>query len=96
VLRTLQPSAGFTYSPSAPAGSKVSALRLNGTAIDPAATYRLTTNDFLANGSDGSTLLRQGTDRATAPGFDIDALENYLTAKSPLASAATNRITRLA
>ena len=27
-------------------------MRLNGVPIDPAATYRVTTNDFLANGGD--------------------------------------------
>ena len=32
-------------------------LALNGTPIDPAATYRVTTNDFLANGGDGFTNL---------------------------------------
>ena len=70
-----------------PAGSKVSALALNGTPIDPAATYRVTTNDFLANGGDGFTDLTGGTGRTTAPGFDVDALVAYLGAgpRSPRA-----------
>jgi 5'-nucleotidase len=95
VQRILQPSASltYTYSASAPAGSKVSALALNGTPIDPAATYRVTTNDFLANGGDGFTLLTGGTDRTTAPGFDIDALVAYLGANSPVAPGPANRIT---
>ena len=49
-------------------------MALNGTPIDPAATYRVTTNDFLANGGDGFTNLTAGTNRITAPGFDVDAL----------------------
>ena len=54
------------------------ALQLNGVPIDPAASYRVTTNDFLANGGDGFTNLTAGTDRTTAPGFDVDALTAYL------------------
>ena len=93
--RILQPSNGLTYSwsASAPAGSKVSALSLNGVPIDPAATYRVTTNDFLANGGDGFTNLALGTDRTTAPGFDVDALTAYLGAGAPVAPGLANRIT---
>jgi 5'-nucleotidase len=95
--RILQPSAGLTYSwsASAPAGSKVTNLALNGTPIDPAATYRVTTNDFLANGGDGFTNLTAGTDRTTAPGFDVDALTAYLGAGTPIAPTEANRITAL-
>ncbi len=70
-------SAGFTYSYSTSAagrGPKVSNIALNGVPIDPAASYQVTTNDFLANGGDGFTNLTRGTGRVTAPGFDVDAL----------------------
>ncbi|MBG0563258.1 bifunctional metallophosphatase/5'-nucleotidase [Actinoplanes aureus] len=92
--RILQVSAGLTYtwSASAAPGSKVSNLALNGTPIDPAANYLVTTNDFLANGGDGFTNLTQGTGRVTAPGFDVDALVAYL-ATGPIAPGPANRIT---
>ncbi|MCW2762763.1 MAG: 5-nucleotidase [Marmoricola sp.] len=92
--KILQVSAGFTYtySSSAPLGSKVSNLVLNGTPIDPAATYRVTSNDFLANGGDGFTQLAAGTNRAVAPGFDVDALASYLAA-GVVAPGPANRIT---
>ena len=96
--RILQPSAGFTYTYSASAapGAKVSAMALNGTPIDPAATYRITTNDFLANGGDGFTNLTAGTDRVTAPGFDVDALTAYLGGPTaPIAPGPANRITAI-
>jgi 5'-nucleotidase len=95
--RILQVSAGFAYAydRSLPAGSRVSGLTLNGTPIDPATTYRVTTNDFLANGGDGFTNLSKGTDRTTAPGFDVDALVAYL-AKGPVAPGPANRITGVA
>jgi 5'-nucleotidase len=94
--RILQVSAGLTYSwdSTAPAGSKVTALALNGTPIDPAAAYQVTTNDFLANGGDGFTNLTRGTGRTTAPGFDVDALVAYLGAGAPVAPGPANRITR--
>ena len=95
--KILQVSVGFTYtySASGPLGSKVSALALNGTPIDPAASYRVTTNDFLANGGDGFGNLTGGTDRTTAPGFDIDALVAYLGAGAPVGPGPADRITLL-
>ncbi|MER5333472.1 bifunctional metallophosphatase/5'-nucleotidase [Micromonospora sp. NPDC002717] len=95
--RILQVSAGLTYSydTTAPAGSRVSALALDGVPVDPAASYRVTTNDFLANGGDGFTELRAGTGRSTAPGFDVDALIAYLGAGEPVAPGPADRITRL-
>jgi 5'-nucleotidase len=90
-------SAGLTYSydRTVALGSRVSALALNGTAIDPAASYRVTTNDFLANGGDGFTNMKAVTERTTAPGFDIDALVAYLGAGAPVAPGPANRITLL-
>src|SRR5258707_15176178 len=80
--RILQVSAGFTYTytfnATVPAGNRISEMKLNGVAIDPAASYRVTTNDFLANGGDAFTALTGGTDKATAPGFDVDALVAYI------------------
>jgi 5'-nucleotidase len=95
--KVLQVSAGLTYSWSGTAalGSKVSDLKLNGTPIDPAAGYRVSTNDFLANGGDGFSTLTAATNRTTAPGFDIDALVAYLGAGAPVAPGPANRITRL-
>ncbi|BAL85931.1 putative 5'-nucleotidase [Actinoplanes missouriensis 431] len=92
--RILQVSAGLTYtwSASAAPGSKVSNLALNGTPIDPATNYLVTTNDFLANGGDGFSNLTQGTGRVTAPGFDVDALVAHL-ATGPIAPGPANRIT---
>jgi 5'-nucleotidase len=54
----------------------------------------VSTNDFLANGGDGFTRLTAGTDRATAPGFDVDALVAYLGGHSPVSPPTPDRITR--
>ena len=95
-VRILQVSAGFTYTydTTRPAGDRVLNMALGGVPIDPAGTYRVTTNDFLANGGDGFTNLTLGTNRVTAPGFDVDALVAYIGANSPVAPGPANRITR--
>jgi 5'-nucleotidase len=94
--RILQVSAGltYTYNSTQPAGSRISDVKLNGVPIDPALTYRVTTNDFLANGGDGFTELKGGSARATAPGFDVDALVAYLGA-GPVSPGPMNRITKV-
>ncbi len=95
--RILQVSKGFAYSynTTAPAGSRVTNITLNGTPLDLAASYKVTSNDFLANGGDGFTTLTKGTGRVTAPGFDVDALTAHLGAGAPVAPGPQNRITKL-
>ncbi|WP_027341724.1 bifunctional metallophosphatase/5'-nucleotidase [Hamadaea tsunoensis] len=96
--RILQVSKGFTYTYTASAalGSRISDVKLNGVALDPAANYQVTTNDFLANGGDGFTNLKLGAGRTTAPGFDVDALTAYIAGNSPVAPGTADRITKVA
>jgi 5'-nucleotidase len=95
--RILQISAGFTYARNAAApvcADKVSGLTLNGQAIVPATTYRVTMNNFLAGGGDGFTVFNQGTN-ALGGAQDIDALKDYFTSFLPAAvpNPPVNRIT---
>jgi 5'-nucleotidase len=95
--RILQVSSGFSYSWTAasPKGSKVSDMTLNGAPISPTATYRVTANNFLADGGDGFTVLKDGTDRLVQPNLgDVDAFQAYLKAKDAVAPGPQNRITR--
>jgi 5'-nucleotidase len=96
--RILQVSNGFTYSydTTRALGDRISNMQLNGVAIDPAASFRVSTNDFVANGGDNFSNATVGTDRVTAPGFDVDSLVAYLGAHSPVAPGPGNRITKLA
>ncbi|MEA1070938.1 bifunctional metallophosphatase/5'-nucleotidase [Sphingomonas sp. LY160] len=75
----LLPSKGFffSYDLSRPTGQRIVTMALNGKSIDPAATYRVTVNNFMASGGDNFTVLAQGTD-ATDAGSDVEALEAYL------------------
>ncbi|MFI9494295.1 bifunctional metallophosphatase/5'-nucleotidase [Streptomyces halstedii] len=71
-------------------------IRLNGEAIDPAKTYRVAMNEFLAGGGDGFAALGAGTNKLVGPS-DLDVFNDYLaahsTATAPLAPPAADRIT---
>ena len=87
----------YTYSAGGPACAKVDAasLRINGVVVDPAASYRITVNSFLADGGDQFYALRNGTSRLGGA-VDTDAFEAYLRANpAGVAPGARNRITRL-
>ena len=76
---TLVPSANFSFSYdlSRPRANRIVAMRLNGKAIDPAATYRVVVNNFLASGGDAYSVLIEGSGSFDA-GLDLDALEAWL------------------
>lgn len=76
---------GYAYSGAAPAGAKVIAdsVRIAGQPLDPVATYRITTNNFLASGGDGFTVFTEGSDTTVGP-TDLDAIETFLRDKPPL------------
>jgi 5'-nucleotidase len=94
--RILQVSNGFTYSWSASGAAceKVdpASIMINGVVVDPAASYRVTVNSFLADGGDNFAVLRSGSDRLGGD-VDTDALENYLTIFAPVSPGPQNRIT---
>lgn len=96
--RILQVSTGFTYaySESAATGSKIdpASMMLNGVPLDMNAVYRVTVNNFLADGGDNFSVLAEGTDRLGGA-QDLDALEAYLTAFSPVPPGPQNRINQL-
>ncbi|HWD04622.1 MAG TPA: bifunctional metallophosphatase/5'-nucleotidase [Amycolatopsis sp.] len=82
----------YTYSASAPVGSRVSYLTVNGTPVDPAATFRVSVNNFLAAGGDGFSEFTKGTDLTGGP-VDLDALIAYLGAHPGVAPPPADRIT---
>ncbi|MEO3429032.1 bifunctional UDP-sugar hydrolase/5'-nucleotidase [Pelagibius sp. CAU 1746] len=50
----------MTWSRKAAPGARVTSVSVNGKPLDPAATYTVATNDFLAKGGDGYTVFTQG------------------------------------
>jgi 5'-nucleotidase len=83
--KTLQISAGLKYEtaaiPASPTpeqcAAQIGAISINGTAIDPAGSYRVTMNNFLATGGDGFTVFNSGTD-VLGGAQDIDSFAAYL------------------
>ena len=81
-------SKGFAFSYDPPqrsaTGSTRTASPLNGEVIDPAATYRIVTNSFLADGGDSFSVFTEGTNRIGG-GDDLAAFIDYLGANAPVA-----------
>ncbi|MFH9268299.1 bifunctional metallophosphatase/5'-nucleotidase [Streptomyces sp. NPDC017546] len=98
--KILQVSRGLTYTldltKSGADRVVADSIKLNGEAIDPARTYRVAMNEFLAGGGDGFPALGQGTNKLVGAS-DLDLFNAYLaahsTASTPLAPPATDRIT---
>lgn len=98
--KILQVSKGLTYTldltKTGAARVSAASIKLNGEAIDPAKTYRVAMNEFLAGGGDGFPALALGTNKLVGPS-DLDLFNAYLAAHSTaaalLAPPATDRIT---
>ena len=94
-------SGGFTYDLAktivggACTSVTVSNVRLNGVALDPVASYKVTVNNFLADGGDGFTTFGTIATPRLEGGNDLQALVNYLGAFSPVAPPPTNRVNEL-
>lgn len=89
--RIMQPSASLSYAFTPAAGwttasttvrntacnwVDASSIKINGVVVDPAASYRVTVNNFMATGGDNYIEFKQGTN-LLGGAVDIDALEAY-------------------
>lgn len=73
-------------------GVSVTNMTLNGVPVDPAATYLVTTNNFLADGGDNFGVFREVPVQARiGGGDDLVALTDYL-ATGPIAPAPVDRV----
>ncbi|MFK0217211.1 bifunctional metallophosphatase/5'-nucleotidase [Streptomyces vinaceus] len=97
--KILQVSKGFTYTlDMTKTGADrivVDSVKLNGAAIDPAKTYRVAMNEFLAGGGDGFTVLKDHKNKLVGVP-DLEAFNAYLaksTQAAPIAPPAADRIT---
>lgn len=86
----------FTYDPTQPVGSRVTSVTLasTGRPLDPGASYRVVTNDYMFGGGDEYTSFKQGTNPVDYSAELLsDALVAYLKARSPLTQGIEGRIT---
>jgi 5'-nucleotidase len=69
----------FTVDPSAPVGARVGDVVLeDGTPVHPDSTYTVVTNNFMAQGGDGYTMLRDVPDVQNTRLVDLDVFVDYL------------------
>lgn len=73
-----------TADPTAPTGSRITSVRINGQLIDPAKTYTVSTLSFLAAGGDNFRAFTQGSYVDTGL-LDAQLWRDYLAASSPVA-----------
>jgi 5'-nucleotidase len=96
--RILQVSNGFAYEwkeKGTPCDNvDPGSIQIGGLTVDPAASYRVTVNSFLADGGDQFYVLKEGTDRLGGA-LDLDALEAYFAENAPVAPGLQDRITLL-
>jgi 5'-nucleotidase len=87
----------YSWDASQPAGSRVTGIQVSDgqgsfTALDPAASYRLVVNNFIATGGDGYAVLNRGTDVVNTGFLDSDVLAEYIAANSPVSAEVEGRI----
>ncbi|WP_086820849.1 bifunctional UDP-sugar hydrolase/5'-nucleotidase [Allokutzneria sp. NRRL B-24872] len=94
IMRILQPSSTlkYTWTASAPKGSRISGITVAGQPVQDSTKYRVTVNNFLQGGGDGFTELSKGTE-LTGGAIDLDSFIDYLAKNPNAAPPATDRIT---
>ena len=89
----------YAFDPAAEAGSRITAVEIRdvaaGTyvALDPAATYTLATNNFLAGGGDGYSALAEAKDRYETGWLLSDTLAEFLGESDSVSPGIEGRIT---
>jgi 5'-nucleotidase len=94
--RVLQISSTFKYESNPAAATcdgKIGKMWVNGVEVQPADTFRVTMNNFLASGGDGFTVFNEGT-APLGGAIDLDALVAYFGANEP-AGIAVPPLTRI-
>lgn len=69
----------YTYDPTAAAGERITSITLDGTPIDPQASYSVAANSFLAGGGDNFFTLAEGTGKADTGKVDLSATVEWFT-----------------
>ncbi len=87
----------FTWNPAAAPGSRVTGIQVADGAggykpIDPNATYRVVTNNFMLTGGDGYTAFQKGTNPRDTGFVLADVLTDYMPAHAPVNPAVEGRI----
>lgn len=68
----------WTFDPSRAAGDRITGVFLDGKALDPAATYKVATQSFLAGGGDNFTEFSNATNKADTGLVDSESWMDYM------------------
>jgi 5'-nucleotidase/UDP-sugar diphosphatase len=88
----------YAFDPTAEAGARIASVEIwdasseSYVALDPAATYILATNNYLADGGDDFSVFTEASDRYETGWLLSDTLAEYLRAFSPVSPSAEGRI----
>ena len=95
--RILQVSGlSYTWDGSLPDSGRVVEVRREGVPIDKTAVYTVTANNFIADGGDNFTVLRDFGSNGVAGPVDLDALVGYIESMGrPFTASIEGRIVRL-
>jgi len=84
----------WAYDAEAPFGNRVTRVTLpDGTPIDPNATYKIATNNFMAAGGDRFATLTQGQNTTDTQINLVDTVVHYLELRSPVDPQVEGRLT---
>jgi 5'-nucleotidase / UDP-sugar diphosphatase len=84
----------LVFDPKRPKGARVLQVTIGGKPLDPAATYRLATNEYMMAGGDGYASLKKGRPIIDASGGALMAnvVMDYITARGTVSPAVEGRI----
>jgi 5'-nucleotidase len=81
----------YTYDPAAAKGSRITSMTLDGAAVDPTATYKVTVNSFLASGGDNFTAFAGAAAKQDSGKVDLEAQVEYFEANPDVTVADDQR-----
>lgn len=84
----------YTFDAGKPAGSRVTMVMIGDEALDPAKTYKVVTNDFMAVGGDGYTMF-SNKPFVGEGGLLSDVLIEYVEANVEISPAVEGRVTAI-
>ena len=76
----LSKSLSYLYDPAASAGNHITSMFIDGSPVDPAGSYRVTVNSFLASGGDNFSTFALGTNRQDTGKVDLQSMVDYFVA----------------
>lgn len=85
----------FTWNPNAAPGSRVRLVSIAGRRLDPSATYRIVTNNFVATGGDGYESFTQAGTAYDTFILMADVVADYIRARPGLSIGTEGRIARI-